>query len=201
VIARHSLPMISDGTLARQQILHDKELVQALVMYSCTGPVQGRKSDTNPFPGINAVAGRDDQLPSIIPWAAMGVLKNIALEFSNSARRSILESAMPCVCRMENSPDWLEENKANGVLSHMRREADPCWFGKSGDDYHNPHATLCVDRYFLDEEGYDCSGYAEYESNSNECSTPDVTRTTTAREACCPCGGGTRDLVSTSKTK
>ncbi|VEU40430.1 unnamed protein product [Pseudo-nitzschia multistriata] len=188
VIKNSSLPMISDGSEARRQILDDPDLVRALAGHACRGPVSGTEGPGNPFPGEHAVAGRDDRSPNIVPWAAAGALKNAALSLSPGFLEA-LDPAMPCFCRMARSDDWLEANKAGHVLDHTRRR-DPCWFGPGGEDYEAPGAELCVDRYFVDGEGYDCSGYER--AGGDECATGDATGTTRASEACCPCGGGTR---------
>eukprot|EP00536_Pseudo-nitzschia_multiseries_P018957 jgi/Psemu1/328948/estExt_fgenesh1_pg.C_34780001 len=189
VVRNSSLPIVSDGSTARRQILEDRELVRKLVAHTCRGPVSGKESEENPFPGGNAVAGRDEDSPNIVPWAAAGALKNVALE-SSFGFLAAIEPAMTCLCRMSYSRDWLEKNKARHVIDHTRRE-DPCWFGKNGDDYKNPNADMCVDRYFVDSDGRDCSEYEK--PKRDECATEDFTRTTTAKEACCPCGGGYRD--------
>ena len=118
----------------------------------------------------------------------------------------LLDSSMPCFCKIKRySDDWLEENKASAVLEHTRRK-NPCWFEGDGEDseddddesgtdvntvVYSKKQLTCVDRYFVDQEGFDCSGYEE--ASPKECSVSDAAETTTAKLACCPCGGGTRE--------
>ena len=204
-IRSSSQPLLSDGQKARQEILNDEELLRALLHLVCQGPVKGRKSSQNPYPGHNAIARRDDNSPNIVPWAATGVIKNVALESSREFL-GLLDSYMPCFCKMKRySDDWLEENKASAVLEHTRRK-NPCWFEGDGEDseddddesgtdvntvVYSKKQLTCVDRYFVDQEGFDCSGYEE--ASPKECSVSDAAETTTAKLACCPCGGGTRE--------
>lgn len=182
IVTEDSLPMISDGSAVRREMVKDAELVKRLNELACTGPVKGKKSSSNPFPGDNAVAGKDDDSLNIVAWAAAGALKNLALE--PSARASI-ETVMPCMCRLSHSADWLEENKGGGAIHHLRRD-DPCWFGEKGDKY-----TLCVDHIFLDDEGYTCTDYED--ASEKECRAKDAASGVPATKACCECGGGDRD--------
>jgi len=85
---------------------------------------------------------------------------------------------------LSHSSDWLEENKGEGVLHHMRRP-DPCWF--ENDDH---TGKLCIDKHFLDIEGYTCEDYDD--ASEEECEQVDKAGTK-AESACCACGGGDRE--------
>lgn len=64
---------------------------------------------------------------------------------------------------------------------------DPCWF--QDDD---PTKKVCVDGFFLDQEGYTCSDYGD--ATDKECQEGTSSGGTgTANEACCACGGGSAE--------
>ena len=116
-IERSALPIVSDGSQIRQTAMKIPNLIPTLQKYACQGPVPGKASDTNILPGENAVAGRDDANPSIIPWAAVGALKNLALE--KEAKPLIEGPSMKCYCELKDSYDWLEGKYILGVLNYM----------------------------------------------------------------------------------
>lgn len=104
---KDSLPMLSDGAPMRQAAMKIPNLVTTLQHYVCQGPVDGPADENHILPGENAVAGRDDANPAIIPWAATAALKNMALE--KDAKPLIEEGAnFVCYCKIKNSEDWLE---------------------------------------------------------------------------------------------
>lgn len=179
VLSEDSLPMVSGGEAARKQMVNDPQLIETLVEYACEGPVQGDMNAQNPFPGENAKLGIHEMSHNIVAWAATGALKNIALEPSAKSR---LETGLPCFCRMARSPDWLEENKGSGLMHHIRRD-DPCWFSDE-EDLNGP---LCIDRAFLDAEGYTCTDYGG--ASDEECKATDAAGVP-AGVACCGCNGG-----------
>lgn len=190
-ITEDSLPLLTDGTLVRQDMLKDQELVERLLTLACQGPVKGKPTSNNPFPGVNAVAGEDDDSPNIVPWAAAGAIKNLALQEEDSEFATALQKAVPCLCRLAHvSGDWLEENKGQGALHHLRRGGSPCWFGnsKAGDEYET--GKLCVDLTFLDSEDYTCADYGD--ASEEECGKANQDNVT-PNEACCGCGGGERE--------
>jgi hypothetical protein len=178
-LSEESLPMLSSGEAVRKEIVEDPQLIEILVEYACEGPVQGEMSDQNPFPGENAKLGRHELSHNIVAWAATGALKNIALEPSAKSR---VEIGLPCYCRMARSADWLEENKGSGLMHHLRRD-DPCWFSDE-EDLNGP---LCMDRAFLDAEGYTCTDYGS--ATKEECKATDAAGVP-ASVACCGCRGG-----------
>ena len=172
-----------DGTPVRKAVLDSPQLVERLVQWSCQGPVRGRKSPQNPFPGKNAQAGSVDQHElswNIVPWAATGALKNLALDMvACNYIQYTFNQSMACFCEMSRSKDWLERNKGEGALYHLSVETDPCWFDSKEDG-----KVLCVDRYFVDQWGGTCGGRklgeCDYRGNGS----------TTATSECCLCGGG-----------
>lgn len=179
-IEKEAKPVISDGSPVRLAALDIPSLIPMLQHWACQGPVPGRASDTNILVGENAVAGRDDANPAIIPWAAAGALKNLALE---KAARPMLEGpGFACYCKLKESYDWLEELKANDLLLFLRPH-DPCW-----DDGEN--SAMCIDGIFLDKEGYYCDDYEE--ADDEECQETDIFTGKSANELCCGCGGGTK---------
>lgn len=175
-----SLPIVSDGAPIRQAALKIPNLITTLQEYACQGPVAGPASETNILVGENAMAGRDDHNPAIVPWAAAGALKNLALE--TEARGLIGGPSMACYCALKESNDWLEEAKAFDLLLHLRPH-DPCWNEEEG-------AGVCIDGVFLDKEGYYCDDYGE--PTEEECKATDVFTGKSAHELCCGCGGGER---------
>jgi hypothetical protein len=96
---------------------------------------------------------------------------------------------MTCVCRLLQSPDWLEENKAEGIVGHIRSSDNPCHYR----DEQQMTELTCIDRHFVDEEGYGCDWYNKEEAK-DDCSdsTDFFNKDLTADMACCGCGGGYR---------
>jgi hypothetical protein len=174
--------MLSDGEAVRQAMLSDEKLVRRLIDLACWGPVRGEMTTDNPFVGENAIVGTHDGASTIVPWAAAGALKNLAIA---AEARPMIETSIKCLCRLSHSPDWLEENKGEGAIRHLR-PSDPCWF----QDKNAPTGKLCVDHVFLDGEDYTCSDYGK--ATKQECLATDK-RGTTANEACCGCGGGDQE--------
>lgn len=171
--------MLSDGEAVRQQMLSDQELVRSLIDLACQGPVRGEMTTDNPFVGENAIVGTHDRASTIVPWAAAGALKNLAIA---EEARPMIEESIKCLCRLARSPDWLEENKGEGAINHLR-PSDPCWF----QDNNARTGKLCVDHVFLDGEDYTCSDYGK--ATKQECLATDKAGIS-AKEACCGCGGG-----------
>jgi hypothetical protein len=197
-ITKESLPLISDGSKVRHDMLSDPQLVQRLITLACQGPVTGKRSSINPFPGVNAIAGEHDDSPNIVPWAAAGAIKNLVLpvdasvaastDVTEASLQSLRQMVVPCMCRLAHvSRDWLEQNKGEGALHHLRAGGSPCWFGKNGDDYKN--GQLCVDHVFVDAEGYTCTDYGD--ASDEECAKTNQDYVS-PNQACCGCGGGDR---------
>jgi hypothetical protein len=190
VLESKKYTILSDGETARQQIQNDDNLIQRLLDLTCTGPVSGDNKNNNrsntkssteqPHVGDNAIVGRHDEAPTIVAWAATGVFKNVAISANSRIK---IEPSIQCICRMAHSPDWLEENKGQGAIHHLR-PYDPCWF----QDDNAPQGKLCVDDVFRDKEGYTCSDYGR--ATKEECLATDTNGKVMAKDACCGCGGG-----------
>lgn len=187
-IGDNSLPVVADGTSARKVALADAALVERLKELACQGPVAEAMSEDYPYPGDSARASAHDFSPSIVPWAAAGALKNLALEPEGQAMIATAP-AIFCYCRLSHSGDWLEEDKGQGLLTHIRR-ADPCWFVEG--------QSLCVDDDFIDADNYMCEDYGN--ASDEECQAEDARgRGTTASQACCGCGGGQREETASHR--
>ena len=182
VIDPNSLPMISDGSAIRQAAIKIPGLVNELIEYACEGPVEGDVEGGFILVGENAEAGRDEIDHSIVPWAAAGALKNLAIDKEG---RELIDrvDGVGCYCELKESDDWLEENKGEGLLLHLRTHI-PCWIDNEGE-------VSCVDEFFWDEEGYSCKDYGPHVTD-DECEAKDTATGMPAADMCCNCGGGTR---------
>jgi hypothetical protein len=181
-IGKSSLPLDSDGLNVRKAMLQDKDLIQTLQKLTCGKPASKATMDQNPWPGENAIKGRDEDSPSIVTWAAAGALKNLAL--LPEAHQAI-EQVLPCLCRLYNSPDWLEQNKGEMTIYHVRN-ANPCFFGKSGKDLDQD--LSCIDRLWKDKDGYACNDYKAKECQGD--GSVSNKQGVSAKDACCVCHGG-----------
>lgn len=177
----------SDGSLARETMLKDDELVQMLVYFCCLGHATDENEDI--MVGENALIDRDEDLLSIVPWAAASALKNLALDMNSHSK--YLEPSLSCFCHLSKSVDWLEAEKALHLLERARR-GYPCYFGREvspegevlGD-------ALCIDHAFFHDEGYTCADFDPDDPPSEEeCDAVDRNGIV-ASSACCACGGGT----------
>ena len=173
VVELESLPVISSGRAAREEMMNDRSLLMALEKMICRGPSDG----SSPFPGEDAKAGKDEDLPSIVSWAAAGALKNIAL--SREAGRKV-DSSVKCLCFLAESEDWLEELKATSAVVNIRG-SDPCHL--------YDHGEMCVDRLYSGTNGLECSDITKYRDSKCADRTHEGYR---ADMACCMCGGGDR---------
>ena len=186
VISENSLPITADGSAIRKAAIAIPHLVTTLIEYACEGPVEGLPEDGYVLPGDNALVGHHDNDQAIMNWAATGALKNLAIEYEG---REIIDvdHGLGCFCEMSKSYDWLEENKGEGLLWHLRSH-DPCLL----DDNHE---VACIDDFFWDNEGYSCKDYGPYVSDE-ECEALDTTTHGPASDFCCHCGGGTKYIYS-----
>lgn len=110
-----------DSDEARRRIAAQPGLVDSLVRYACEGPVPKVDGGGAPWPSKADVDSRDR--PSVVPWAAAGALKNLAL--STASAQPILNSrdAAGCLCRLSRSGDWLESSKASAALYFLQPRA------------------------------------------------------------------------------
>jgi hypothetical protein len=193
-------PLMSDGALARQQIRCNDALIQALQNWTCRGPVARIKTSKTPRPGHNAMSLhgglRHEECPSIVPWAAAGVLKTLALDISVSDGRrsaqSILNETAVCLCRLVYSPDYLEYSQSYGVWERVRADgAVPCRKLRHPQGGKNGKKRVCVDHEFSDAQDSTC---ADYDSTTSEadCKAPN-SQGVKPSTACCGCGGGRWD--------
>jgi hypothetical protein len=136
---------------------------------------------------MNATLPPHEDHPNIVPWAAVGALKNLALL---PAAKAILAAHEPCLCRLSQSADWLEHTKASDLLGFLR-PSFPCWFRWDPEDVEPKDVPLCVDHVFRDDGGNTCFDY-EFGSSDEDCTTPDAKLgdALTAKMACCGCNGG-----------
>ena len=133
----------------------------------------------------------DENHVSIVPWAAAGLVKNLAIdEHSHES----LEDTVVCLCWLLISDDGFEYDKASTALYHLDREA-ACHFkdAKTGewdpiqeDTEEYLEHLLCVDdRWYSAAESKQCGDLDPEE----ECSLADEYGLS-ATSACCRCGGG-----------
>jgi hypothetical protein len=184
-IGKSSRPLNSDGTPVRKAMLQDKDLIQILQKLTCTKPASQQTTtdqNNNPWPGKNAIKGRDEDAPSIVTWAAAGALKNLALL---PEAHQVIEQVLPCLCRLHNSPDWLEQNKGEMTIYHIRK-ANPCFYGMSGNDIDQD--LSCIDHVWEDKDGYVCNDYKAKDCEGDG-SVPNK-QGVSAKDACCVCNGG-----------
>ena len=116
------LKVTVDAAEARASIARMPRLVEALVAYACEGPVGPYDPPSGtPWPSRASVDSRN--APSVVPWAAAGALKNLAL--SEAAAEQIMHTprSAECLCRLSRSGDWLESHKARSALYHLRTRA------------------------------------------------------------------------------
>ncbi len=185
LVDHHSTPVTVEGTAIRKRILEIDGLLPSLERMVCMGPVWEPDGEI-PWPGSVATKWNypynvDNSYPSLVPWAAAGLLKNLALL---PEARQFLEKDqfMICMCRLAQSEDWLEELKANQFFYHMRPDY-PC-------HYYQDEDALCIDwDGFVDEEGYSCSGYERHHCEEYG-DRVGVLDDVTIKHACCVCNGG-----------
>lgn len=192
-----------DSSNVRQSIVEQNpDLIPRLAGLVCQqGPARIPASDTNVFPGHNAMAGNVQHGNSwrIVPWAAIGLLKNLALHGPNKA---LLEPYLGCICGTEDSDDILETVKSSDFLLYIRR-GHPCVsdFGSSGggfgdveDDDDAIVQEVCIDLDFFSADGVNCNTLDMGQEPPNAVTCKTLTdrfdASVTATAACCVCGGG-----------
>ena len=141
---RDRVKVTVDSEAARVKIASMPKLIDSLARYACEGPVSpydplaGRASAYEGIPigpttqeRMDAMFGVGVPWPSrarvdsrkhyaVVPWAAAGALKNIAL--SEYGANAIIgsENSSKCLCRLAVSRDWLESSKAQAALAFIR---------------------------------------------------------------------------------
>ncbi|KAL3913249.1 MAG: hypothetical protein SGILL_006566 [Bacillariaceae sp.] len=174
----------------RGRIMHfwEEEGFGKVVNYLlCGGPVRMPHGEDYSWPGQ---AGDIESAlrPEIIPWAAAGLVKSLALEKS---ARSYLHQQIEdngqlfvCLCDIhKRSPDWLEAEKAYDALYRL------------GWEYRCPDAMdYCEDDgdFWVDAEtGKSCLDFENEKLCASMGHHVGKEDDSTANEACCICGGGT----------
>jgi hypothetical protein len=117
-----------DAEAARQRITAAPQLVAALVRYACEGPVgahdPGHDHDESASPWPSKAVVESRTAPSVVPWAAAGALKNLALSDVGAAAVLRRADAAACLCALAwSSRDWLESSKARAALEHLQPRA------------------------------------------------------------------------------
>lgn len=177
-------PAKSDRALERREAIIDEvkaqNMTELLTHFVCEGPVHKPNSDTHPWPGKSEDSVAHGHMPTIIPWAAAGFIKNLALDPILREAWYDNDEMFHCLCEMAWSPDWLEESKANLALNNLGWESYCPAIHDGCADYldweENTHGTTCQE---YEEEHY-C---AEYGNLTDE-------EGIAGHEACCVCGGG-----------
>ena len=84
-------------------------------------PKANNNTNEQPWPSTANVQNRDKA--SVVPWAAAGALKNLAL--SEGAVFDILmhKDTARCLCRLKKSSDWLESSKSSAALYFLQPRA------------------------------------------------------------------------------
>ena len=110
---------VVDAEPARARALRVDGLLGALSTLVCswTGDIRKRGKQL-PWPAT-ATVFPPNNVPSIIPWAAAGALKNLAL--SSETHTQLPPTAARCLCALSASPDWLESSKSQAALVHLGR--------------------------------------------------------------------------------
>lgn len=164
-----------DSSLVRQHIVDTEGFLDRLFDLACSSvALEHRKV---PFPHES---DKHTNHASIIPWAGVGLIKNLALDMGS---HDLFEAAMPCLCWMTKSQDDLEYGKAHDALHNLDRDA-ACHFH---DDEESDEPALCIDEYFIIVDGglrcHDITNIEESCQGADEFGR-------LASEACCVCGGG-----------
>lgn len=187
LIISHEHPAKSDNALARRKVIISQvkalNMAELLTHFVCGGPVHKPNSDTHPWPGKSEDPVAHGHIPTIIPWAAAGFIKNLALDPKLRDAWYHNDEMLYCLCEMSWSPDWMEESKANAALHHLG------W-----DDYCPAIHDGCADYPDWEEKSHNmtCHEYEEERYCAEHGSLTDK-KGTTAHEACCVCGGGESD--------
>lgn len=177
----------SDKALARRKVIiaHVKamNIAELLTHFVCQGPVHKPNGDTHPWPGKSEDPVAHGHMPTIIPWAAAGFIKNLALEPSIREAWWHHNKMFHCLCEMSWSPDWLEESKASTALYNL------------GWEYYCPDVhDGCADYPDWEEksDGMTCQEYEDKLYCAEHGNLTDA-EGIEANDACCICGGGESD--------
>ena len=111
------------GAQARAKLmayLESSDLSNTLNHLVCIGPVDQPHGPEHAWPSLSEIPDKAQDLPSLIPWAAAGLIKNLALSFHTRTFWKENHSMFKCLCHLsKSSPDWLEELKATSALYNL----------------------------------------------------------------------------------
>jgi len=175
-------PLKIDSTVVRQNIINDDALVSKLIDLTCQGPVEEpHQSMFYPWPSRAEITYDgifDEKFPTIVYWAAAGVLRNLVISPESHEK---IKPAVKCFCNLSNSPDWLEQGKAEETLYRL---------GVTPEDCPQRYDENCKDSHgWIDFDGETCESY-ERERWCVEFGNAVNVYGMRARDACCACGGG-----------
>jgi hypothetical protein len=147
----------------------------------CGGPVHKPNSDKHPWPGTSTNLEDHKYRTSIVPWAAAGFIKNLALDPRIRVEWYYNWDMFECLCDMHyTSPDWLEEAKATAALHHLGWTAQCPQIYDHCEDVEGWNAT---------EDGSSCHDYDEGRYCASHGHWTDA-QGRSANDSCCICGGG-----------
>ena len=185
VLSKSSTPK-EDPSPVREQLLKNNALIDALSKGICGQVKDMEEHPTERTWPSRAKVPNDINTPHIVPWAYMGLVKNLA--FAKGSFEKFSEQTIDCICDYAvQSPDWLEFGKAQDALWNFgwdyQEFCEPLYNDDECQNYED----------FQDDDGNGCEVYeeerwcAEYGNSLNS-------NGVTADEACCACGGG-QELV------
>lgn len=171
------------GFQVRQEImkyLANTDLSAILCNLVCLGPVSKPHGRIYAWPS-QSHAHEHQNFPSIIPWAAIGFVKNLALSEDVARFWRHNKQLFNCLCVIaKRSPDWLEIVNAEEALHHLGwRDSCPSFHDRCSDYPGWTFLDSDEDCPEFEQERY-CATYGETKNENG----------TSANEACCACGGG-----------
>ena len=172
------------GDQARFQMvakIHEFGLKRVITRLVCGGPVHKPDSDLHPWPGTTKKPEEHAYRTSIVPWAAAGFVKNLALNPRIRVEWHYNWNLFECLCDMHyTSPDWLEETKSTVALHHLG------WTEQCPEIYDHCED---VEGWNATEDGSTCEDYDEGKYCASHGHWTDANGRS-ANDACCICGGG-----------
>ncbi|KAG7344123.1 hypothetical protein IV203_022131 [Nitzschia inconspicua] len=190
---RHVDQMVRDRIM---QYVKKENFGSLLNYLLCAGPVKEPNSKNFSWPS-KAKHIESAKRPEIVPWAAAGLVRSLALE--SAARNHFGQQnedngyLFQCLCHMhKRSPDWLEANNSFDALYRLG------WNNHCED----PH-DRCDDKegWFEVETSKTCVEYEKERLCATMGTSVGKDSDVTANEACCVCGGGTMKRPEDIKQK
>ena len=180
-------PVGGAGAEVRRRLLHQlksSSFGRVLISFLFQGPVDQPHSEDYPWPSLS-VHDLHRHRPSIIPWAAAGLIKNMALDDGVRAHFNGNQALLSSLCAMSlTSPDSLEESKSTDALYNLGRLGFKC----------SDPTEDCTDisGWAESKGGMNCTQYEE-ERWCAEYGMLTDSNGVSANEACCFCWGGNRE--------